>query len=131
VKAATIVALALIVSAGCKGTYPARYEPQPRQESQKVILQDSKLKALKIVREVEPIRLKPGGQLQIEVVMVNTSNDTLKTDVKVQFLDSKGGILEETSWQPEFFPRSSEKSIRKNSIGPEAADYRILIRRQE
>ena len=127
----SILALAgIAVVLGCKGTYLARYDPNPKQESEKVILLDSKLKSIRIVREVPPQRLN-GQQLQIQVLLVNTDDEDLRTDVKVQFLDVDGGILEEGTWEPVIFQRSMERSIKKNSISPEAADYRISIRRLE
>ena len=127
---AGVIALALIV--GCKGTYPAKSDPNPLQEQEKHIMLDSKVKNnIKLVRELDPGRVPGGGQLVVGAVFVNAKSKDIWCDVKVQFVDSKGGILEETNWEPVLFQRSMEYTVKKNSLSPEAADYKISIRLKE
>ncbi|HUW30239.1 MAG TPA: DUF1425 domain-containing protein [Planctomycetota bacterium] len=130
---ASILAVAAVVAIiGCKGTYRARYEANPIQEQEKLILLDSKLKNIKVVRELPPTRVPgSGGQLEVGMVLVNTKDKDYRADVKVQFLDINGGVLEETTWEPVIFQRSMEVTIKKNSLNPAAADYRVTIRSQE
>ena len=124
-----LVCVAMLAAViGCKGAYPAKSDPNPVQEKEKLILNDSKLKAIKLVRELPPRHLDNGGQLEVGMVLVNTKGKDFRTDVKVEFLDGNGGLLEPGTWEPVIFQRSQEVTIKKNSLNPAAADYRISIR---
>ena len=125
---AMLACVAVLAAIGCKGAYPAKSEPNPIQEKEKLILSDSKLKAIKIVRELPPHRVEGSGVLEVGMVLVNTKGKDFKTDVKVDFLDGNGGVLEPGTWEPVIFERSQERTIKKNSLNPTAADYRISIR---
>ena len=129
---AGILTVAVIVAAiGCKGAYRAKYDAYPIQEQEKLILLDSKLKNIKVVRELPPRRIDGSGVLEVGMVLVNNKDKDYRADVKVQFIDGNGGVLEETTWEPVIFQRRVEMTIKKNSLNPTAADYRITIRSQE
>ena len=116
---AGIVVLATV--AGCGG---------PWRQGERVLLLDRKAARYLRARELQPVRL-PSGELEINVVLVNVKGKDLPCDVKVNFLDVDGGVIESTSWEPIILERAVEKSIKKNSLDPAAADYRLYVRLQK
>jgi len=129
--ASILIVAAVVAAIGCKGVYRAKYEADPIQEQEKLILLDSKLKNIRVVRELPPRRIEGSGVLEVGMVLVNNKDKDYRADVKVQFIDGNGGVLEETTWEPVIFQRRMEVTVKKNSLNPAAADYRITIRSQE
>jgi len=127
----------LVTLAAC-GPYRAEYTPNPIQEQERVVLLDKKVEGrIELVRELTPARLT-GGELEVGVILVNTKSrgifggkKDLPCDYKFQFLDSEGGVIEETPWEYRLFQRGMEITLKKNSISPKAEKYRVTVRLQE
>ena len=136
------VTAALATLAGCgSGSYAPKYNPNPKQEKDRLIFIDKKPeKFISFVREIEPKRLT-GGELEVSLVLVNDHSRSgflglggktdLDCDVKVQFYNDEGKMVDETAWKLVKFHRGMEETITERSLTPEAADYRVNIRMKQ
>lgn len=123
------VALMLLNLCSC-GPYTPWSRPNSAFEREKVLFKDYKVKRyLRLVKH-DVTRL-PSGSLQAEFVFANVKNKDLWCDFRVNFRNEKGIVVEEGTWERVLFGRNAQKTISRKSIGPAAADYRILIRIQE
>jgi hypothetical protein len=120
---------AVLFVLGC-GPYTPKPATNDIQRSEKIILKDYKAKRyLRLVSHA--VDRLPSGSLQVKVVLQNVKNSDLWCDVRVEFHDQTGNVVEEGNWEPMLFERRAEKTIERKSIDPRAADYRILVRKQE
>jgi len=135
-----IVAIATLAGCG-SGPYAPKHNPNPKQETERLIFIDKKpSKVLKFVREVEPKRL-PGGELEVSMILVNEKSyggflglggkRDIECDVKVQFFDATGKMVDQTTWKPRRFHRGMEESITDRSLSVDVVDYRVNVRMRQ
>ena len=126
---AVFVALMLLNLCSC-GPYTPWSRPNSAFEREKILFKDHKVKRyLRLVKQ-DPTRL-PSGSLQVELVFANVKNKDLWCDLRINFRNEKGIVVEEGTWESVLFERNAQKTISRKSISPAAADYRILMRIQD
>lgn len=122
----TLGLLALLVLAAC-GPYRADRNPNPLQETERVVMLDRNMTYyLNIVKHVAD-RL-PNGNLKVRLAIENEENTDYWVDVQVIFRDKDGFEVESTNWEPFMFHRRKVTTYEKVSLNNQAADYRVLIR---
>ncbi len=126
---AIFIALMLLNLCSC-GPYTPWSRPNTVFEREKILFKDYKVKRyLRLVKH--SVTRLPSGSLQAELVFATVKNKELRCDFRINFHNEKGIVVEEGTWEPVLFERNAEKTVSRKSIGPAAADYRILIRIQE
>lgn len=102
---------------------------KPLQETEKIVLLDTPLRNLNIVKHTSA--RTDSGQFVVQMDMENEKNKDIWTDIQVIFRDANGIEVERTSWEPFQFHRRSVSSYKKVSMRSDVADYRILIRNEK
>ena len=125
-KKVFLFAMTVLMMTAC-GPYKADQNKSPLQETERVVLLDRVLASnLNIVKQMT--ETLESGQMRVKLEIENEKNDDLWTDIQVIFKDSDGFEMEKISWQPVRFQRRAVTTFQRNSMKPNASDYRILIR---
>ena len=126
-KKLPIILILVSLMIGSCGPYRADKNPDPLQETERVVLLDHVLKRYLNIVKSKTERL-PGGQLNVKIAIENEENSDIWADVRVIFRDADGFEIETTNWEPVQFHRRKVTTFAKNSLNASAQDYRILIR---
>ena len=112
------------------GPYTMKSHVDPLQEKERIIVKDHALRRrLRLVKHAAE-RL-PSGQLKVKMEIENKKEDTVHADIQFIFRDAQGFEIETTNWQPYLFNGHRVTLVEQNSLKPNAADYRVLIRKME
>ena len=112
------------------GPYRMKGHVDPLQETEKITLKDhAARRRLRLVKH-EAERLA-NGQLKVRLEIENKKEDIFHSDIQFIFRDEKGFEIETTNWQPYLLLGHRVTLVEQNSITPNAADYRILIRKMQ
>jgi uncharacterized protein YcfL len=116
-----------LTAIGCGRPYLPGPETDAPQEKNKILLMDHGLTYYFNVTK-QNVSRTPSGNLLVKVDIENEENTDVWCDVQVIFRGSDGFELEKTDWEPILFHRRTVTSIQRNSMNPQASDYRIQIR---
>ncbi len=112
------------------GPYKMKAHVDPLQEKERIILIDhAARRRLRLVKH-DAERL-PNGQLKVRMEIENKRKKTFHADIQFIFRDENGFEIEKTNWQPVLLHGRRVELVEQNSITPNAADYRILIRKMK
>jgi hypothetical protein len=126
-KRFALLGILLVAAVSCGRPYRPGVNASPLQEKEKVLLLDHGMTYYLNVVKHASSRL-PGGQLQVKLEMENEEDKDVWTDVQVIFRGEDGFEIEKTDWEPFLFHRRTVTLFQRNSLNPQASDYRILIR---
>jgi uncharacterized protein YcfL len=122
-----ILVTSLLFFVAC-GASKAGKNVSPIHSTEKVVLLDRYHKTnLKVVKS--KIEKLPSGQTEVALEIENRNNDDMPTDIQVVFLGADGFEVEKTSWVPFLFEHHDVSTFKTTSLSPNAADYRITIRK--
>lgn len=115
---------------GCAETTPAPLvaESDPYVTQSRIQYESSTTKDIVDVVGIDAHRLD-SGLLKIVLTMRNRTKDDLWVDIRTTFLDERRHVLDQTNWEPVLLTRRTVSEYICTSLGPQAADYQIIIRK--
>jgi hypothetical protein len=105
-----------------------RAEPAPFLTETRVQFEDNwTADHVKVTRLLDAERLT-GGLLKVTVTLRNLEKENLWCDIRTQFLDKNGHVIDKGNWEPFKLDRSTVTDYSYTSMNADAADYQIIIK---
>lgn len=120
----------MVTLIGCSNTHPANgsKEDGPYLSETRIQFEKGTTKAIVKVVRVDTERIG-SGLLKVILTLRNKTKKNLWVDTRTTFLDAKGHVLEQTNWEPILLDARTVSEYTCTSLGNQAADYQIIIRK--
>lgn len=133
-RAAAALLAAAILTGPAACTSPGPYSPYarpgdaPMQQTHRIVILDSNVQdALLLVNTVQ--KRLPRGEILVQANYQNRyAREDIWADVKFEFFDGNGMLLDETEWVKTFFPALEVTMVQGSSISTTAAKHVMLLK---
>ena len=113
--------------AGC-GPYPGPRVTQPRPQSvENLVYLDAAL-TWQIPCEALEAHKLPSGRTRVHARFVNRRNASAECQIKVNFKDGSGRVIDETGWLPLVLPRREVVQFEHTSLTTDVSDFTVMLR---
>lgn len=116
----------VVLLAGC-APYAIKSLPASQGDAQNFVVLDRKIYK-KLVLVSAQMRPTDTGQSELVFKIRNKQNKNIWADVKAEWLDQDGVVVDSTNWQPVQFHRRMDTTVVRSAVKAPVSGYRIVVR---